>query len=69
MKGDLAKSKPGVLRPAAKRDQSPGDAFIFPGRVDAEDVDIAQPGELAQYRLAAKAYDVIQKALAMEGTW
>ena len=36
---------------------------------DADDVVIAKPGELAQYRLAAKAFDVIQKALAMDGTW
>lgn len=34
---------------------------------DAEDVAIAAPADLAQYRLAAKAFDVIQKAFAMEG--
>ena len=34
---------------------------------DAEDVVIAMPGDLPQYRLAAKAFDVIQKAFSMEG--
>ncbi len=34
---------------------------------DADDVVIATRGELAQYRLAAKAFDVIEKAFAMTG--
>ena len=34
---------------------------------DAADVVIAKPDELEQYRLAAKATDIIRKALSMEG--
>ena len=34
---------------------------------DADDVVIATRGELAQYRLAAKAFDVIENAFAMTG--
>ena len=36
---------------------------------DAADVAIAKPGELAQYRLAAKAADIIHKAFNMDGQW
>ena len=36
---------------------------------DAADVVIAQPHDLAQYRLAAKAADIIHKALNMDGQW
>ena len=36
---------------------------------DAADAVIARPGELAQYRLAAKAADIIHKAFNMDGQW
>ena len=35
---------------------------------DAADVVVAGPGELERYRLTGKAFDVIQRALAMEGS-
>ncbi len=35
---------------------------------DAADVVVADPAELATYRLTGKAFDVIQKALAMKGS-
>lgn len=34
---------------------------------DAADIVVARPSELGQYHLAAKAFDVIQKAFSMEG--
>jgi ADP-ribose pyrophosphatase YjhB (NUDIX family) len=36
---------------------------------DAADVVVAAPADLGQYRLAAKAADIIQKAFSMEGQW
>ena len=36
---------------------------------DATDVVVANREELANYRLAAKAFDVIQKALLMKDAW
>ena len=36
---------------------------------DATDVVIARRDDLPQYRLAAKAFDVIDKALSMKGPW
>jgi ADP-ribose pyrophosphatase YjhB (NUDIX family) len=36
---------------------------------DATDVVVARPDDLAQYRLAAKAFDVIQKAFSMKDVW
>ena len=36
---------------------------------DAADVVIARPEDLPQYRLAAKATDIILKAFSMDGTW
>ena len=36
---------------------------------DATDAVVAKPDELANYRLAAKAFDVIQKALLMKDAW
>lgn len=36
---------------------------------DAADVVIARPEDLPQYRLAAKATDLILKAFSMDGTW
>lgn len=36
---------------------------------DAVDVAIADPNELENFRLTGKAFDVIQKAIVMEGSW
>lgn len=36
---------------------------------DAADVAIARPDDLAHYRLAGKAFDVIRKAFAMKDSW
>ncbi|MDQ3169733.1 MAG: NUDIX domain-containing protein [Acidobacteriota bacterium] len=36
---------------------------------DAADTVIARPDDLGQYRLAAKAADIIHKAFSMEGQW
>lgn len=36
---------------------------------DAIDIAVAKPDDLGSYHLAAKAHDVIRKALHMEGSW
>lgn len=36
---------------------------------DAVDAAVARPGDLAQYRLAGKALDVIRKAFSMKDSW